>query len=131
MMTARTAIAINTRKYREFRQQFSRIFFALLMLSAPSKAMNDDGCLAIQDGMCNATVPTIQPKCPQHELLQSPHLIIDDLRSRLFRRNQLLDTIRKAYHRDVIAVREYLIDLSDRGILPNNQDVHSFLSTVP
>lgn len=93
--------------------------------------MNDDGCQAIHNGMCNATIPTIQPKCPQHELLQSPHLIIDDLRSRLFRRNQLLDTIRKAYHRDVIAVREYLIDLSDRGILPNNQDVHSFLSSVP
>ena len=86
---------------------------------------------AFHDGLCNATIPTVQPKCPQHELLQSPHLTIDDLRSRLFRRNQLLDTIRKAYHRDVIAVKEYLIDLADRGILPNSHDAHSFLSTVP
>ncbi|KAL7511251.1 hypothetical protein ACHAXN_008354 [Cyclotella atomus] len=81
--------------------------------------------------MCNATINSIEAKHPQHELIHSPHLIIEDLRSRLSRRNAILDTIRKAYHRDVIAVKEHLIDLSSRGILPNNHDPYSFLSTVP
>ena len=84
----------------------------------------------IHDDMCHATVSSIEAKLPQHELL-SPHLVIEDLRTRLDRRNALLDTIRKAYHRDVIAVKEHLIDLSSRGFLPNNHDAHSFLSTVP
>lgn len=82
--------------------------------------------------MCHATnIHSTHAKRPQHELIHSPHLVIEDLRSRLSRRNALLDTIRKAYHRDVIAVKEHLIDLSSRGILPNNHDPHLFLSTVP
>jgi uncharacterized protein YoxC len=82
--------------------------------------------------MCHATnIHSSQAKRPQHELIHSPHIVIEDLRSRLSRRNALLDTIRKAYHRDVIAVKEHLIDLSSRGILPNNHDPHLFLSTVP
>lgn len=84
----------------------------------------------VDDEMCHATVPAIQTKRPQHELLD-PELVIEDLRARLDRRNLLLDTIRKAYHRDVIAVKEHLIDLSSRDLLPNNRDAHSFLSSVP
>ena len=81
--------------------------------------------------MCHATTLPSKPKRPQHEFIPSPQLVIDDLRSRLSRRNALLDTIRKAYHRDVIAVKEHLIDLASRDILPNNHDAHSFLCTIP
>ena len=41
---------------------------------------------------------------------------IEDLRLRLDRRNSLLDLIRKAYHRDVLVIREFLLHL-DNGVL--------------
>ncbi len=41
---------------------------------------------------------------------------VDELRQRLDRRNELLDIIRKAYHRDVIVVREYLLHLQNSGV---------------
>ncbi|KAL3794930.1 hypothetical protein HJC23_004307 [Cyclotella cryptica] len=94
---------------------------------------------------CHETIISINSKkCPQHELHElheltasSPDLIIDDLRSRLSRRNALLDAIRKAYHRDVIAIKEHLIDLANRGILPSSNNaehgdaLQSFLSSIP
>ena len=90
---------------------------------------NDDG--QSMNEMCHATKVTETSKRHQHEVILSPQLVIDDLRSRLSKRNALLDTIRKAYHRDVIAIKEHLIDLASRDILPDNHDVHSFLCTVP
>jgi len=42
-------------------------------------------------------------------------LKLKDLRLRLDRRNKLLDLIRKAYHRDVLVIREFLLHL-DNGV---------------
>ncbi len=38
---------------------------------------------------------------------------VEELRQRLDRRNELLDIIRKAYHRDVVVIREYLLHLKN------------------
>lgn len=88
---------------------------------------------------CQAAIPNVKLKTtfPQHELIDSSELIIDDLRSRLSRRNALLDAIRKAYHRDVIAIKEHLIYLANRGILPSSNNdqqddaIKLFLSSIP
>ena len=39
-----------------------------------------------------------------------------DLRRKLVRRNELLDVIRRAYHRDVISIKEYLLDAEQKGL---------------
>ncbi len=39
-----------------------------------------------------------------------------DLRRKLIRRNELLDVIRRAYHRDVISIKEYLLDAEQKGL---------------
>jgi hypothetical protein len=52
---------------------------------------------------------------------------IENLRGRLARRNALLDVIRKAYHRDVIAIKEYLLDAEKQGLVVDT----SALSSLP
>ena len=39
-----------------------------------------------------------------------------DLRRKLLRRNELLDVIRRAYHRDVISIKENLLDAEQKGL---------------
>jgi chromosome segregation ATPase len=39
-----------------------------------------------------------------------------DLRRKLIRRNQLLDVIRRAYHRDIVSIKEYLLDAEQKGL---------------
>ncbi len=51
---------------------------------------------------------------------------INELRGKLARRNSLLNEIRKAYHRDVLAIKECLIDAQSRGVV-----VHENLQSVP
>lgn len=53
--------------------------------------------------------------------------IIENLRGRLARRNELLDVLRKAYHRDVLAIKEYIIDAEKEGLVVNT----SALSSLP
>eukprot|EP00984_Skeletonema_dohrnii_P037503 scaffold39637_cov205-Skeletonema_dohrnii-CCMP3373.AAC.2 len=52
---------------------------------------------------------------------------IDNLQGRLARRNDLLDVIRKAYHRDVIAIKEYLLTAEKQGIAVDT----AVLSSLP
>jgi chromosome segregation ATPase len=55
-------------------------------------------------------------------------LEVNDLRGRLDRRNALLDVIRKAYHRDVIVVKECILDAKRRDSNPNANEL---LTTIP
>ena len=52
---------------------------------------------------------------------------IDNLQGRLARRNDLLDVIRKAYYRDVIAIKEYLLTAEKQGIVVDT----AVLSSLP
>ncbi|KAL3808122.1 hypothetical protein ACHAXA_004976 [Cyclostephanos tholiformis] len=56
------------------------------------------------------------PSCPCHS---GGSLEINELRGSLHRRNHLLDVIRKAYHRDVLAVKEFLLDARLKGLIAN------------
>ena len=63
-------------------------------------------------------------------------LEINQLRGSLDRRNQLLDVIRKAYHRDVLCVKECLLEHERRGLIANIDEVNPFkgfssLDSVP
>eukprot|EP00985_Skeletonema_marinoi_P029220 scaffold27217_cov175-Skeletonema_marinoi.AAC.3 len=55
--------------------------------------------------------------------------IIDNLQGRLARRNDLLDVIRKAYYRDVIAIKEYLLTAEKQGIVVDTDT--AVLSSLP
>ena len=55
--------------------------------------------------------------------MESNDDLVDNLRGSLDRRNQLLDVIRKAYHRDVLVVKEYL---KQHGLQES-----SFLDSLP
>ncbi|KAL7552805.1 hypothetical protein ACHAWF_016061 [Thalassiosira exigua] len=69
---------------------------------------------------------------PEHlELAEnSDHNVeIDKLRGRLNRRNALLDVIRKAYHRDVLVVKECLADAQNQGLIGNANDANSVLGS--
>lgn len=95
--------------------------------------------------MCKPTFPTLARKNKQNGLNKtdeslssrySAELEIHELRGRLDRRNTLLDVIRKAYHRDILVVKEYLIDAQKQGLVAaaENEDVHSLgsaLASVP
>ena len=59
----------------------------------------------------------------EHEILPTD-LEINELRGRLDRRNALLDVIRKAYHRDVLVIKECLLDAQRQNNL-------SPLATIP
>lgn len=59
----------------------------------------------------------------EHEILPTD-LEINELRGRLDRRNALLDVIRKAYHRDVLVIKECLLDAQRQNNL-------SPLATLP
>ncbi len=67
----------------------------------------------------------------QHELISE----ISALRGRLDRRNVLLDVIRKAYHRDVVFVKERLADAESRGLAyaadGTNACISNALTSVP
>lgn len=52
---------------------------------------------------------------------------IENLKGRLARRNDLLDIIRKAYHRDVLSIKQYLLEAEKEGLLVNK----SALSSLP
>jgi chromosome segregation ATPase len=49
-----------------------------------------------------------------------------DLHRKLIRRNQLLEVIRRAYHRDVISIKEYLLDAEQKGL--SSIDTHALAS---
>ena len=55
--------------------------------------------------------------------------IIDNLQGRLARRNDLLDVIRKAYYRDVIAIKEHLLTAEKQGIVVDTDT--AVLSSLP
>lgn len=55
----------------------------------------------------------------------------NELRLKLGRRNQLLEIIRKAYHRDVIVLREYLLQLQNRNGNGANVNVSSIQDIKP
>jgi len=63
---------------------------------------------------------------------EETQLQLEELRLRLDRRNNLLDIIRKAYHRDVLVVREYLLQLkagvSVESIISDNTELRSIPS---
>ena len=83
--------------------------------------------------MCNSVLPTFQKKRDDElkkneESLSrrySSELEIHELRGRLDRRNALLDVIRKAYHRDVLVIKEYLTDYTASGSPPSLDSVPS------
>ncbi len=52
---------------------------------------------------------------------------IGNLQGRLARRNDLLDIIRKAYHRDVLSIKQYLLEAEKEGLLVNK----TALSSLP
>jgi chromosome segregation ATPase len=58
--------------------------------------------------------PEAGPSCNFDESLE-----INELRGSLDRRNLLLDVIRKAYHRDVLVVKEFLLDARLKGLIAN------------
>jgi hypothetical protein len=48
---------------------------------------------------------------------------VKELQERLDRRNRLLDSIRKSYHRDVLVVKEYLLKLKEKGNIPELETI--------
>jgi DNA repair exonuclease SbcCD ATPase subunit len=56
---------------------------------------------------------------------------LDELRQRLDRRNHLLEVIRKAYHRDIIVVREYLLQLQNGTKIEDIKAEDLDLRTIP
>ena len=56
---------------------------------------------------------------------------LDELRLRLDRRNQLLEIVRKAYHRDVIVVREYFLHLQKGDNIDEIKPEDLDLRTIP
>lgn len=61
------------------------------------------------------------------------HALVDleELRQRLDRRNQLLEVIRKAYHRDIIIIREYLLQLQNGTKIEDIKTEDLDLRTIP
>ena len=56
---------------------------------------------------------------------------LEELRMRLDRRNQLLAIVRKAYHRDIIVVREYLLHLQNGVKIDEIKPEDLDLRTIP
>jgi hypothetical protein len=56
---------------------------------------------------------------------------LDELRLRLHRRNQLLEIVRKAYHRDILVVREYLLHLQNGVSIDDIKPEDFDLRTIP
>lgn len=80
------------------------------------------------EGECNPN----QDHCPSH------HDSITELRLKLNRRNQLLDEIRVAYHRDVLKLREILIQIpfptyieKKGGAQSETVNIHEILKSIP
>lgn len=63
---------------------------------------------------------------------EDTQLRLEEFRLRLDRRNTLLDVIRKAYHRDILVIREYLVQLkagtSVKSILLGDPELKSIPS---
>ena len=68
---------------------------------------------------------TSNPKMEEGECSSSLDFELNQLRGRLDRRNALLDIIRKAYHRDVLVVKEHL----QRQCLTTNTNDTTFSNT--
>ena len=100
--------------------------------------------MSCDEVMCRSIVPP--PTQTKKELTSLPlfgekefsskdrrlELEISDLRDRLDRRNSLLDVIRKAYHRDVLVIKECLLDAQRQGqsaVVSDTRNVESLLNT--
>jgi len=85
-------------------------------------------------GMCRSTSSTLPKRkkelnevCEEVASRERVESETNELRNRLGRRNALLDVIRKAYHRDVLAVKECLIDAQRKGLVANPGSIDSLL----
>ena len=96
---------------------------SLESLTIWSGDMNEDEL----NGMCRPAISTLPERttylnkvCDDNSnARRRDEIEINELRGRLDRRNALLDVIRKAYHRDVLVVKELLIEAERQGFVAN------------
>lgn len=85
-----------------------------------TEATEDDDVFHLEDMIVKKDLEEKNEKVAESH---TPELQLEDLKGRLYRRNEMIEALRRAYYRDVITIKQQLVrkENDPEGYIPDDQ----------